>query len=269
MLLELSTDDAPREMYRPACAILVDDSTGVVFVVIRGTSNIRDALTDLVCAPASLAPGELLVGAVDACFVHDGMWRSAQRLDSDLKGTVWAVLETRPGHRLIITGHSLGAGVASLLHLRWRPLLGDRVSCIAFASPQVLDVAAARAAEAQGVTSLLVGQDVVPRLSLRSATDLSAAAVRFGREVGAADALAVAVAPGESGPRTTRPVELAVSLSTAPALRPAGRLLHSCVGSAPGKARVADTEDFADIQVCRGLIISHLPPAYLRAVGAL
>ena len=41
------------------------------------------------------------------------------------------------GYRIRLCGHSLGAGVASILTILLRPLLGD-VSCVGFATPPVL-----------------------------------------------------------------------------------------------------------------------------------
>lgn len=236
----------PRGLYQPACAILVDDTNQEVVVAIRGTSNMRDALTDLVCAPARLAPGQFSVGDVDVQFVHDGMWRAAQSLLTELQDFVHILLEERPSYRLMITGHSLGAGVAGLLCLLWRQRLGERVSCISFASPQTLDDAAARAAAHQGVTSVLVGDDLVPRLSLRSATHLTANAVSL-----ATVASRVGVPP-----------------PSVPALYPAGRLLHHCAGAAPQTAFVADQDDFGTIRVSPSMLFTHMQPAYLRALGA-
>lgn len=260
------------ELYQRACAVFADDAASALVVAIRGTGSMRDLLTDLVCEPAPLQPGELQVGEVDAQFVHDGMWRSAQRLVDELQGTVQAALEERPTHRVIVTGHSLGAGVAALLCLLWKPLLGDRVTSVAFASPQTLDAAAARAAEGQGVTSLLLGDDLVPRLSLRSATDLGAAAVRLGGEEGASEALVEAArrqpSAGPPAMAPEAPTAEEVPRST-PALRPAGRLVHLRGGTPAVQACVADVEDFAAIRVSRSMLISHMPSSYLRALGEL
>lgn len=249
-------------MYRPACGIFVDDVAGEVVVAVRGTANMRDALVDLVCEPAQLTPGELTVGEVQVKFVHDGMWRSAQRLTAELQPALHAALEARPTHRLIITGHSLGAGVASLMCLLWRPLLGDRVACVAFASPQTLDFAAAHAAGDQDVTSVLVGDDVVPRLSLRSATDLLTSVVRLAAEELAEETTAATAATTTGSSRST-----AEPRQSAPALFPAGRVLHA--GAAAARASVADHEDFAAIRVSRSMILAHLQPSYLRALGEL
>ena len=45
----------PRQMYQPGHVVLLDETEQAVVVVIRGTSNIRDTLTDLVFAPPHLS----------------------------------------------------------------------------------------------------------------------------------------------------------------------------------------------------------------------
>jgi hypothetical protein len=235
------TIDLPRQMYKPAYAVIVDDTTNTIVVAIRGTANIRDALTDLVCEPLQLAPGELRIGTVHARYVHEGMWRAATRLADELAPTVWKELEERPNHNLLVIGHSLGAGTAGLLTLIWRPLLGDRLTCIGFAMPQTLDDVAARAAENENITSVLLGEDLVPRLSLRSVLDLSSSAAHLG-----------GVFVAES---TVAPVE---------ALRPPGKLIHL---RETGVAFLADHDDFAKIRVSRRMLLDHLWTPSLRSLG--
>jgi hypothetical protein len=235
------TLDLPKQMYKPAYAVMVDDATSTVVVAIRGTANIRDALTDLVCEPRQMTHGELPVGAVNAKYVHDGMWRAATRLAKDLAPTVWKELEERPNHKLMVIGHSLGAGTAGLLTLIWRPLLGDRVTGVGFAMPQTLDDAAARAAEAEGVTSVLLGDDLVPRLSLRSVLDLSTAAVHLGG--------------GSVAATTVAPVQT---------LRPPGQLIHL---REAGVATIADQDEFAQIRVSSRMLLDHLWQPSLQALG--
>ena len=81
-------------------------------------------------------------------------------------------------HRVIITGHSLGAGVAVLLGLRLRARLAARaaarglppppVAVWAFAPPGGLACPATAASAAPFTTAVAVGKDWVPRLSLRA-----------------------------------------------------------------------------------------------------
>jgi len=245
-----------NELYIPAYAMFVDDANERIILAIRGTSCIRDVLVDLVCEPSSVNGSELpLLKAGASVLVHTGMWRCALGLAEEVKGRIWEALEQRPRHRLVTTGHSLGAGVANLLCLLWRPELHDRVASVGFGPPAILDGAAARAATDQGIIGIVNGDDMVPRLSLRTATDLALAV----RSHASASSAIEAVPGGEAG--TT------IAAST-PELRPAGRLLHLPSTGRSGRARVVDQDEFAAINVCRGML-SHLPRPYLRALGQL
>ena len=112
--------------------------------------NAGDALTDLRCDAASLSAS--LLPGVGQCRVHRGMWESAVRMDGNLRHTIEEALAPGgpcAGMRLRLVGHSLGAGVASLLTLRWHemvPLFRQHgVHCHAFGPPCVLDERAAAA----------------------------------------------------------------------------------------------------------------------------
>jgi hypothetical protein len=75
-----------------------------------------------------------------------------------------------PPYRLLVTGHSLGAGVATVLALLLRRDLAARVrvECYAYSPPgSTLDLASAAWAE-DFITSLVVGSDMVSRLSMRT-----------------------------------------------------------------------------------------------------
>ena len=110
---------------------------------------------------------------------HDGFQQAAARLDQLLRDDVLAALETHPGFVLRLSGHSLGAGVATLLALRWargpyQLTMGGgagggggggggakstpvKVHCYAYAPPCTLDLQTARDA-ADVVISVVVGE---------------------------------------------------------------------------------------------------------------
>jgi len=234
------------QMYQPGHMVLLDETEQAIVVVIRGTSNIRDTLTDLVCEPLKL-DGSLIVGETSAIAVHDGMWRAAQKVKAQLQETIEAELAKRPDFKLLLTGHSLGAGVATLLCLLWRREYKDRVQCIAFGPPPTLDVAAAQAAEKEGVTSIVLGEDLVPRLSLSSVTDLSLAVIKQAELA-------------EHWWRGAQPAE---------ALRPVGRLLHVQLGEKPDSIHVVQHNMFKMIRVHHMMLRDHLPGSYLHGLGLL
>jgi hypothetical protein len=69
------------------------------------------------------------------------------------------------GLKLIIVGHSLGAGVAGLLSLLLRPHFPD-LRCFTYAPPAALVSPPLSAAMQAWTTSVLLGKDAVPRMSL-------------------------------------------------------------------------------------------------------
>ncbi|GAA5989130.1 hypothetical protein JCM11641_007606 [Rhodosporidiobolus odoratus] len=98
--------------------VAVDHSISAVVLSCRGSLGLSDILVDLTCdyEPIPVQDGD--PGA--AYFVHSGMFCSATILQ---RGTVHDVikeaLERFPTYGLVICGHSLGGGVASLLSILW------------------------------------------------------------------------------------------------------------------------------------------------------
>lgn len=270
-----------QSMYRPAYAIFeAGGDEKAIVVAVRGTSSMRELLADLVCVPQAVPSKELFQGQMPEGFpaeshVHNGMWRGARSLSDELKGPIKALLESRPDHEVVLTGHSLGAGVTALLCLLWRPWLGQRVRAVVYATPQVLDLDAARLAGDYGVTTVIVGSDVVPRLSLRSAEALLVeverhAAKRRREKAGdSEESNHLADAQAEAGQAfEERATEIAQ-------LYPPGRLLYlprqppqpGGDGAPKIEAKVVDQEAFGTIKVSRSMIVEHFQTTYLEAFG--
>jgi hypothetical protein len=262
-------------MYRPAHGVFLNRQDKEIIVAIRGTASIRDALTDLVCAPEKLKEEERSVYGADIglTHVHAGMWIAAKRLALDLSPRVSQLLVENPDFQLVVTGHSLGAGTATLLTVLWKKDFGEKtqVTCFAFAIPQTMNEEAARATGARRmvdssltgtshltsgrawadhplITSMILGNDLVPRLSLRSALQLA----ENGMQLGA----------GQT--EVTSSVEVQ-------ALRPPGKIVYL---RAPGHVHeenepvVVDQAEFGEIRVARSMLIDHLWMKTLTALGA-
>merc|ERR1712151_925708 len=114
-------------------------------------------------------------GGLDG-VAHGGMLLAARRVDSVVAAIAedgLAKLAPEQRKRIMVCGHSLGAGVAALLVALWRDagrFAGVDVQCLAFACPQILNQQLA-ATLSNHTTSVIAGQDLVPRLSLASAKD--------------------------------------------------------------------------------------------------
>lgn len=113
---------------------------------------------------------------------HRGIVEAAHELHAELgRRRVLAELRRQLFHRggllrgyaLVVTGHSLGAGVASLLTLLLRADGFGAARCVAFSPPPILPRRAA-ALCAGAVLSVALEGDVVPRLSLASVHALAA-----------------------------------------------------------------------------------------------
>ncbi len=141
----------------------VDHQTSSIVVAIRGTLSGHDALTDLAAMTDPISVEGLPVGWT----AHRGMLQSASFVLRQLQSreTLKCALAQYPNYHLVITGHSLGAGAAVLLSILLKPSY-PRVRCFAFSPPGgLLSLAAARFTETFCM-SVIIGDDLVPRLSL-------------------------------------------------------------------------------------------------------
>lgn len=150
-----------------------DAKTQSIVLSVRGTLSVADCITDLLYEPAGL-DGTLLgsnEGIPPGSMAHNGVLGCARALHADLqkRGTLRDALEA-PQHRgwtLIITGHSLGAGVATLLGLMlrsWRPEL----KVWAFSPPGGLVSENLAEAIKPWCTSVALGNDFISRLSMHN-----------------------------------------------------------------------------------------------------
>ena len=163
-----------RKTAAPGCVcsyIAVNFSKKIALVTIKGTSSLGDALTD-VCALAvkyTLPNAPIVEGMDTSFFVHEGMMFAAEQLGNEIKPLVqnWFLPQ---GFKLLIVGHSLGAGTACLLGIwlrSWFPETRgtDRLQVHAYATPAVADKATSLACT-DFITTCVHNSDIVPRASL-------------------------------------------------------------------------------------------------------
>uniref|UniRef100_A0A7S2AWA4 sn-1-specific diacylglycerol lipase n=1 Tax=Octactis speculum TaxID=3111310 RepID=A0A7S2AWA4_9STRA len=144
----------------------------LLLVIIRGTAEINDVLSDLAAKPipfdaaqgTNCPPG-------GSTFAHEGMAKAAEWLRDEVLPLVRLFCAQRgdqsqqqpPPYQLVITGHSLGGGVACLLAIlleREFPTL----LCYGIAAPST--VSYSLAVEAKRHTTVVVNaNDVIPRAS--------------------------------------------------------------------------------------------------------
>ncbi|KAK9827307.1 hypothetical protein WJX81_002709 [Elliptochloris bilobata] len=131
--------------------------------------SILDDLEDSGILPALLAGeyGECQPGKLPAEEVAEE--EGPGRAGSKRRGHLVAAIVQRKldcrGWRLVVTGHSLGAGAAALIAMRLHGRFPG-VRCWSFCPPGGLLSTNLSAAVAPFVTSVVVGKDVVPRVSI-------------------------------------------------------------------------------------------------------
>ncbi|GFH19989.1 lipase_3 domain-containing protein [Haematococcus lacustris] len=103
------------QTFQPAHYVARDVARSKLVICIRGTMEATDTITDLASRPqhASFGPG--LQGSC-----HSGMLQAAQWVLASVEQEVLAALQAQPCLDLMVTGHSMGGGIAALLALMLR-----------------------------------------------------------------------------------------------------------------------------------------------------
>lgn len=105
-----SAPDLPITYY-----ISLDHASQAVVLTCRGTLGFEDILTDMICDSVPFTCQN------NTYTAHQGILNSARRLLTIHNGRIPATLNKalveHPAYRLILCGHSLGGGVATILGL--------------------------------------------------------------------------------------------------------------------------------------------------------
>ncbi|KAF4650902.1 hypothetical protein FOL47_000781 [Perkinsus chesapeaki] len=157
----------PKGANEPAYFIAVDKDNTVI-LSIRGSAGVSDMITDLMCDNT-----ELSSSPEDRRYlVHRGIGAAARNTASDAFPLIRDIMSSRGANKLVITGHSLGAGVALLTSILLARELPCSVECYAFAPPPVTTTTSPTTCQNLTLQSFVNQDDLIPRLSLRGAEDL-------------------------------------------------------------------------------------------------
>lgn len=158
-----------NQIYEIPFFVALDHKREAVLVAVRGTLSLKDVLTDLSAECENLS----VEGVSGTCYAHKGISQAAhyiyKRLVND--GILSQAFNIAPEYKLVITGHSLGAGAASLLAVLLRST-HPTLQCYAFSPPGGLMSKALADYSKQFVVSVVLGKDLVPRLSIPNMEDL-------------------------------------------------------------------------------------------------
>ena len=159
-------------------AVVADNKLQRIIVAIRGTLSLADVMTDMVARPVSLKAflrenlnlsgheESKLQEMPEQLEVHQGMAEAALYVFQEIKSKhlLDKAYVEYPDYPLVVTGHSLGAGTAVILSFILK-LKYSGVNCFAFGPPGGLLSRTAWEISGDFVTSVVVGDDIIPRLS--------------------------------------------------------------------------------------------------------
>ena len=106
---------------------------------------------------------------------HLGILNNADNVYNRIKShnLLEEAFRTNPNYQLLVTGHSLGAGTAVILALKLKSEYPN-IKCIAFSPPGGLISQHLAEYTRSFVMSVVIGDDIVPRLSVHTVHNLKA-----------------------------------------------------------------------------------------------
>lgn len=139
------------------------EELNIIFLVLRGSYCFNDFLTDLQANAAVLSDG----------LVHQGMFRSAISVHTHAKDIVLQLSRENNNRPIVLTGHSLGAGVAAVVTEMLREDVPDLdITCTIIAPPAILSKNLSIRYK-QFCTSFCMECDPVPFMSFHNFAQLS------------------------------------------------------------------------------------------------
>ncbi|KAH8927873.1 hypothetical protein BT69DRAFT_1277642 [Atractiella rhizophila] len=178
-----------KGLQMPRFFIVSDKRNKSIIVVIRGSMSLSDLATDLTCESREFE-FQWEEGRRESFKVHEGILSIAVQLghpQGALTKAVRRAMEQHEGFEVKLVGHSLGAGVTSLLGLMWASPVTCRTTGIgglspnvslqvyAFAPPCCMD-AGLSAKSRELIHCFVYGTDLISRLSLGHVRDIRSVA---------------------------------------------------------------------------------------------
>lgn len=165
-------EDKEGDDHCPKFMIFTDESSKSIVLAVRGTYSLADVIVDIICDEEKFLDG----------YAHRGILKGANRIMKESGDILKEALAAHPDHRLVVTGHSLGAGTAILISMAilsgsFKQIVDPnltKIKCVALAPPPVYRSASNLAKFNQHINIYINGNDCVPRLSLANMAKLLA-----------------------------------------------------------------------------------------------
>ena len=155
----------------PKFVLFLDNQKEAIVLAIRGTSSETDVIIDLMCDAMEFLDG----------YAHKGICEGAAMVMNEVKEAFIEAIDKYPNHKVIVTGHSLGAGTAILIAMGLLSELNPygiqvkNVQCIAIAPPPVYRSCYVIPNEMKAAIKIFVNKnDCVPRMSLANTAKIIA-----------------------------------------------------------------------------------------------
>lgn len=119
--------------------LVIDDVTQSIVLIVRGTLSGDDTLVDLLAVGEPLRKEDRRLSQSERYMVHSGMAKTAHNIANRMLEEKWVeqARAKRPNYPLVVCGHSLGAGLTSILSILLKPHFPE-VKCYAFSPPGAL-----------------------------------------------------------------------------------------------------------------------------------
>ncbi|NXA38569.1 DGLB lipase, partial [Eudromia elegans] len=165
-----------NKIYEIPFFVALDHRKEAIVVAVRGTLSFEDILTDLSADCEDLTLEDVLENG----FVHKGITQAASYIYRKLinDGILNQAFTIAPEYKLVIVGHSLGGGTASILAIMLRNSF-PTLKCYAFSPPGGLLSKSLADYTKHFIVSVIVGKDLVARLSMPNMEDLKRRIVRI------------------------------------------------------------------------------------------
>ncbi|KAJ6103545.1 mono and diacylglycerol lipase precursor [Penicillium capsulatum] len=140
--------------------VAVDDTNKAVVLAIRGSYSVRNWIADVEFPYTN-------PHLCDGCQAELGFWDSWTNVRDPVSKVINETLDSHSGYDLVVVGHSLGAGVATLAAADLRTKGHPEAKLYAYASPRVANSALAKFITAQKNNHRFTHtDDPVPKLPL-------------------------------------------------------------------------------------------------------